>query len=175
MNTYIRRFLGNFLPQPAKSSHEHTEKILSEIQLLYTQFDNFRQPANGIKNMQANQNAGFVQNNNALRALNKPTTTSEKYIEFFDFDIKIGEFALRSRVSSGDQIQEDYLYFKFSHDIVPSMDSIAIALSTLCGQVYQRIRMDILVSRETLNKIRNFTKSDVIFTGFTPPPRLFVC
>jgi len=85
----------------------------------------------------------------------------KKSIKFFDFSITMGEIHFKC-LKSGEEV--DDLYFKFSHKVIPSNDLISIALSTLCGKEYECIEMDLVVSRDALQKIEQFTKAEVSFT-----------
>ncbi|WP_143588122.1 hypothetical protein [Tersicoccus phoenicis] len=57
------------------------------------------------------------------------------------------------------------LWFEFSQPIGLTQDSIAIALSTLCGRAFERIELDLSPSDETARAIEKFTLAEVKTSG----------
>ena len=55
---------------------------------------------------------------------------------------------------------DDRLYFKFSEEILVDDNQIATALSTLCGQVYDFVFMDLKINHDVFNKIKEYLDAD---------------
>ncbi|MCL2082980.1 MAG: hypothetical protein FWH04_07080 [Oscillospiraceae bacterium] len=90
-------------------------------------------------------------------------------IEFTDFMIEQGIIEFKACRVPG---QMDDLYFRFSSAFVPRNDLIAIALSTLCGQAYDRIHIDLVLSAETIMQLGEFTSAEITCAGTdTQPPK----
>ncbi|MHA7579446.1 hypothetical protein ACX12E_03535 [Paenibacillus vandeheii] len=87
---------------------------------------------------------------------------SEQNIIFKDFDITEGKISFICIVISEVEEEQEYnLFFQLNRNIVPRHDLIALALSTLCGNVFSNIHFDLEVCSETIIEIEKFTKSRV--------------
>lgn len=70
-------------------------------------------------------------------------------------------------IINGKEKKEFKIYFELDFEIIPSNDVIALALSTIAGQKFDRIKMDFDVSECIYNSIAKFTKADVVITKIT--------
>lgn len=62
----------------------------------------------------------------------------------------------------GDDFEiEEKLFFEFSNKIDVNDNQIAVALSTLCGRVYDEIYMDLIINERLFENIKNFTLADL--------------
>lgn len=60
------------------------------------------------------------------------------------------------------------LWFEFDRALDTSPDSLAVALSTLCGTKYEEIHFDFPVAQNLIDKISTFTRSSVTSSGNEP-------
>lgn len=60
---------------------------------------------------------------------------------------------------------DDTLFFEFSNNIDVTDNQIAIALSTLCGRIYDEIYMDLVINEGLFNNIETFTLAELKVKG----------
>lgn len=89
-------------------------------------------------------------------------------IIFENFDIDEKRITFDLKTIENEEINIDNIYFEFNQSNYPSNDSIAIALSTLCGTNYDEIYIDLEISDKILNNIADFTKSNVSVKNTVP-------
>lgn len=78
-------------------------------------------------------------------------------ISFEDLEIDPDRISVRAVTTD-----ESYdLWFDFSDPLPVSSTSVAVALSTLCGRTYKRIKYDFPVSNSVLGAIRELTLADI--------------
>ena len=84
-----------------------------------------------------------------------------KEIHFDNINVEPGLIEMQCR-SSGDSLEvDDILFFELSEDISVDDNQLALALSTLCGRVYDDIYMDLSVNRNVFDNICSFTGSEI--------------
>ncbi|WP_127541194.1 hypothetical protein [Paenibacillus illinoisensis] len=85
-----------------------------------------------------------------------------KKITFTDFLISRGHIGFNFEEEGGDeQDSSGRIYFELSPKIRPDNNLVAMAISTLCGNKYNEIVINLPVGKSTASSIRDFTKSDV--------------
>lgn len=89
-------------------------------------------------------------------------------VSFGDFDICADGFTVTCSSIGEEGTTSDRLSFELNHPAAPTNDEIALTLSTLCGNAYQSIQMDIAVSDAVLEGIGKFTGAEVTVAGTLP-------
>lgn len=67
-------------------------------------------------------------------------------------------------------LQEFPLWFEFNQPVFLTDDAIATALSTLCGQAYGSVHMDLSPSPRTIDYLQSFTRANVTTRGTKEHP-----
>ena len=84
-----------------------------------------------------------------------------KTIKFHSF-VDLPEGGFECVICASDHLQPDRVWFKMSpRPSTLSEDAMALTMSTLCGQDYSAIEIDLSVSRTVFDVIREFTKSEL--------------
>ena len=92
-------------------------------------------------------------------------------IRFHGFEFGPTSFSCTAEASDRDK--PDVLHFSWDgFDIDVDADSVALALSTLCGTKYVKVGMELVVSESCRDAVAAFTRADVSVKGTTPslPP-----
>ncbi len=93
--------------------------------------------------------------NNAVQA--------KESIRFTDFSIREGRIDFRCVHTAGETItKENLIYFELNKPIIPSNDAIALACSCMCGNAYEKIRLDLPCSDNVREAMQKFTGCDFL-------------
>lgn len=86
-----------------------------------------------------------------------------KEIHFTNFHIQSGEIRFRfGEYVDGELREKGELYFLLTPQIRPREELIALSISTLCGNKYQKIHLDLSVDTSILGMISDFTAANVV-------------
>lgn len=86
------------------------------------------------------------------------------YIRFYSIKRSSQEDALRIdfEIRNFSKSSVEHVFFELRPaPTVVSDDSLALAFATLCGRKYDQIEMDLTISRQVLEVIKNFTKAEI--------------
>lgn len=86
-------------------------------------------------------------------------------IKFYDFQMLPGKVDFKAHRVLNNTEQIDDLYFRFNKAFIPRNDLIAIALSTLCGETYPNVHIDLVITIGAADKIRDFTGAELTCAG----------
>ena len=77
-------------------------------------------------------------------------------IQFCNIDKKIGKIESTVLKLVGEQEKTENIWFEFNLRFLPSDDVIAAALCTLCGQEYEKVYIDLIISKKIYENLNRF-------------------
>lgn len=90
-----------------------------------------------------------------------------KEIHFDNINIIEGKIEIKC-TTSGDSLNlDDILFFDLSENVLVNENQLAVALSTLCGRVYDEIYMDLTIGKNIFEDIKKFTQSNIHLNGLS--------
>jgi len=93
----------------------------------------------------------------------KNAVPAKESIRFTDFEIREGRIDFRCIHTVGDRItKENQVFFELNKPIIPSNDAIALACGCMCGNVFERICLDLPCSDNTRESLKKFTGCEVL-------------
>ncbi|GAB3531940.1 hypothetical protein GCM10027403_03210 [Arthrobacter tecti] len=90
-----------------------------------------------------------------------PNTSLRSKIAFEDITIAPSRVDLDVTFNDGEVLQEHHLWFDFSEPVNPTNDSVALALSTLCGKAFSNVSIDLEASPDVVAAVRGFTGAEL--------------
>lgn len=85
-----------------------------------------------------------------------------KAISFSEFEISEGLIKFNCKTyENGDLSRDDSLFFDLNLPLIVDNNRIVTALSTLCGEYYDGIYIDLEINNEMIENLKLFTKADI--------------